>query len=266
MTNPPSETSTRTRIHRRDYLTVKRNLRQLLKAQYFRLRHPGVRIVNITPSSQVSTAFSQAGQDAYIMAQFYDILTRNDFPKTFVDVGCNHPTKFSNSFLFEQRLAFRTIAIDPIGRHADSWAALRANAAFVPVAVGAAAGTAILRTTSGVDGGDDMFSTIIPEPEVVKETARHLPHEVKVEVRRLQDVLDEQGIHDVGIMSIDVEGAELEVLAGLDLKRTRINILLLENNSTRFGDETLRLLLRSNGMRFHTRFWGLDDLYVRYDF
>jgi FkbM family methyltransferase len=239
-----------------------RVVRRFCATQYFGIRHPGVRVLNATPSSQAPTIHSQAGQDAFIFAQFYNVLTAADFPKVFVDVGANHPRKFSNSLLFEEQLGFRTIAIDPLARHAESWRRDRGGATFVPVAVGARSGTALLHTT-GPGGGDDMYSTLAPNGTAGK--VAHLgdrPVSVEVTVRRLQEVLEEHGITGVGILSIDVEGTEREVLEGIDLGRTGVRFMLIENNAKRFGDEKTREYLRARGFSLHTRFWNLDDLYV----
>lgn len=51
--------------------------------------------------------------------------------------------------------------------------------------------------------------------------------ETKIKTRRLEDVLDEQGVKNVDIIKLDVQGAELEVLQGLGAAR-RKSLLLAE--------------------------------------
>jgi amino acid adenylation domain-containing protein/FkbM family methyltransferase len=49
-------------------------------------------------------------------------------------------------------------------------------------------------------------------------TARFAPQRTTVSLRRLSDVIDEQAIARIDLLKIDVEGAELDVLAGIDAR------------------------------------------------
>ena len=42
----------------------------------------------------------------------------------------------------------------------------------------------------------------------------------------LQYMLDRFGVHDIDFLSVDVQGAELEVLKSIDFGRTRISVIL----------------------------------------
>ena len=48
---------------------------------------------------------SQEGQDAIIFNYFGEVL-QNVKKGLFVDVGANHPTKFNNSYFFEEKLMY----------------------------------------------------------------------------------------------------------------------------------------------------------------
>jgi hypothetical protein len=58
--------------------------------------------------------------------------------------------------------------------------------------------------------------------------------EVEVPARTLSSVLDEAGISRIDLLSLDVEGFELQALSGLDLGRHRPRYMLIE---ARFRDE-----------------------------
>lgn len=70
----------------------------------------------------------------------------------------------------------------------------------------------------------------------------------------------------MGIVSIDVEGYEMEVLKGIDFTKTKIFIAIIENNTnSRLGADDIRFFMDENGFDFYARIWGLDDVFVRKD-
>jgi hypothetical protein len=60
------------------------------------------------------------------------------------------------------------------------------------------------------------------------------------------------------VLSVDVEGWELEVLRGLDLARYRPKVLIIENM---FHDQAYRDFARSHGYAFWRLSWP-NDVYV----
>ena len=83
----------------------------------------------------------------------------------------------------------------------------------------------------------------------------HIPLET-IETRKGDDVLSEQGIEQVDLLKIDVEGAEMFVLGGLDryLGEKRVKAMLIEANEQRLraaGSSPAELLnlIRSKGFR-----------------
>jgi hypothetical protein len=53
--------------------------------------------------------------------------------------------------------------------------------------------------------------------------------EITVQARTLDSILKEAKVKTIDLLSIDVEGAELEVLLGTDLKKYRPRLILLED-------------------------------------
>jgi len=58
-------------------------------------------------------------------------------------------------------------------------------------------------------------------------------YEFDAKARTLQSILDECNISRVDLLSLDVEGYELEVLKGCDFSRSNIKYMLIESNSDR---------------------------------
>ena len=54
--------------------------------------------------------------------------------------------------------------------------------------------------------------------------------EIKMKAVKLQSLFDKYEIKKVDLISIDVEGAELQVLKSIDFDKTEIDVLLIENN------------------------------------
>lgn len=67
---------------------------------------------------------------------------------------------------------------------------------------------------------------------------------VKIPALRLQTILDRNNITHVDLLSIDVEGAEIQVLESIDYEKTSIDCILLENN---YGIEKESQFLLSKG-------------------
>jgi hypothetical protein len=84
---------------------------------------------------------------------------------------------------------------------------------------------------------------------------------IRVNVRRLDTLLTEHApeLEHVDLVSIDVEGWELEVLAGFSLERYRPTVLIVENV---LEDAGYRRALDQRGYVLWRHVWP-NDAYVR---
>lgn len=203
--------------------------------------------------------YSQDGQDVFILTEFYSAICSPTFPRTFVDVGCNQPLLYNNSAFFEQILGFRVVAIDAIDSYANEWQSLRPGATFVHTAVGNEVGEVEFELAHG-EGIQNMYSSVRGASEKNRLMSRITK---RVPITTLTKVLIELGIADIGIMSLDIEGFELQAIEGIDFSQIKIRIIVVENNSDGLlGGESIRSVLNSNGYFFYARIWGLDDIFV----
>jgi len=222
----------------------------------FRFYHPSVPVIK---PLTVGTYYSQDGQDMYLSALFFNILKQQS-GQYVVDIGCNHPEHFSNSKFFEEYYNCKTIAIDPIEEYGELWKEYRPAALFIPTALGASTGTVILTVPEKSASYDDMFSSILGKNPKIGDTPC-LQREVPCVT--LSSILDTQSIASVAILSLDVEGAEISVLEGIDFERAKIKCFLVENNSkSLFGTEEIRVFLQSKGYVFFSRIGFYDDVFV----
>lgn len=223
----------------------------------FRSRHPNVPILK---PLTIGKYYSQDGQDLYLSALLF-----NEFKKLdggyVVDIGCNHPERFSNSYFFEKFFNCKIVAIDPIEEYGDKWRKLRPNANFIATALGKSSGIVTLNIPVQSAVYDDMFSSIAgknPKVGNVQCTQREVP------CVTLQSILDSHKITNVTVISIDVEGAELDVLEGINFERVSIQCFIIENNTKNlFGTDDIRIFLKSKGYVFYSRIGFLDDVFLQ---
>lgn len=189
-------------------------------------------------------SFSEFGEDLLLWEYFG--ARRDGF---FLETGANHPTKCSQTFLFESN-GWRGILVEPIPNNCELLRQKRPRSRIFQFALGAPEQRG--RAKFSVAAGNDGLSSFVPRKGVVVE------HVEEVEVRTLDDVLAEAGNPKLDLVSIDVEGAELQVLRGFDLARHQPAVLLVEDHLQ--GLAVHRHLVR-HGYRLVKR-TGLNNWYI----
>jgi len=239
---------------------VYHELRFQFSSVRLRLRFPGLKVVRYSEADiqrQRQQGFqSQFGQDYFIATEFFP----DRHGGVFMDIGCNQPVYLNNTYYFEKHAGWSGLAFDPIARHGADWETGR-SARFIPLALGARDDKREFVEIENREGWANMMSAFADKAR--PEDLRMGYKTYEVTVRRASDVFDEHGIGGVDLASIDVEGAELDVLAGLDLRRHGPQVLLVENTKGLTGDDTLREYLRDRGYRLYARIWTCDDVFVR---
>lgn len=172
-----------------------------------------------------------------------------DFPRIVVDVGANDGFYGSNSFPFVAR-GWRAVLVEP---HPKVFAKLqklhqaRPDVTCLNLACAEKSGTFPLHV--GNDGEAPSTSTLSSDPELLKLRTKGT---ITVRVERLSEVLAAQQIPpDIGLLTVDVEGMDLEVLQGLDLSHWRPRIIITEDYSPKFPAKSE--LLRRNGYLFQRK-------------
>jgi FkbM family methyltransferase len=142
----------------------------------------------------------------------------------FVEVGANAPQQGSQSWQFE-KAGWTGVLVEP---QPDLAERLRqARQAHVVAAACSSPANAGSTMTLHVLGPHSSLNRELAVTGVVAES------EVEVPIRTLDEILQEIGAPSpIDFISIDVEGHEVEVLAGFDLDRWRPRLLLLEDHVT----------------------------------
>jgi hypothetical protein len=81
--------------------------------------------------------------------------------------------------------------------------------------------------------------------------------EIDVRCRDINSILSDLGGR-IDFLSIDVEGAEFEILSSVDFSKFDISVIDCENN---YDDANIREFLCSKGFKLEARL-GIDDIFV----
>jgi FkbM family methyltransferase len=177
-------------------------------------------------------SWAQEGEDLLLRALFERVAPQSRF---FVDVGAHHPQRFSNTWLFYQR-GWRGINIDPFPGCMADFDRTRPRDINIEMAV--------------TDQGESMKLFLFNDAALstsstdlagihCSEHGLELESTIEVPATTLTAIF-EQHLSDgfpIDFMSVDVEGAELEVLRSMDWKRWRPTYLLIEELADTAGFE-----------------------------
>ena len=179
----------------------------------------------------------------------------------YIDIGANHPTEFSISWPFYQ-LGWRGITVEPVAAFAAMHRQVRPEDLMVEAAISATPNRSVILH----EIPDTGLSTLVDHIRDVHEQAGWKANEVPVEARSLNDVLTDAGWDgaDIHFMTVDTEGAELDVLRSIDLRSWRPWVLVIESTApltTTATHDRWEDLVLGAGYQF-CMFDGLSRFYV----
>jgi FkbM family methyltransferase len=151
----------------------------------------------------------------------------------YVDVGAADPTELSVTRAFYDR-GWSGINVEPLDEYFEKLKQARPRDTNLKVAAGREAGIRSLHTFAGTG-----LSTFNPEIAARHESAGWKVSKTVVPVLTLAKILEDCAPSTIHFLKIDVEGAEAEVLQGLNLSRVRPWIILTEATEP-FSTESTR--------------------------
>ena len=182
----------------------------------------------------------------------------------FVEAGANDGFTQSNTYWLERFRGWRGLLVEPMEELyrecvIERPASVVRRAALVPLGFG--------EPTVQMRFGD-LMSSVVGDTMDAERTAAglvqgwHDPYEAAVPAIALSDLLDEIGAPEVDLLSLDVEGFEPQVLAGLDLGRHAPRWILVEVHDFDSGRPPIEALLDSR-YELHGPLSPVDLLYRR---
>ncbi|MGF1654426.1 MAG: FkbM family methyltransferase [Actinomycetales bacterium] len=203
-------------------------------------------------------SYAQNGEDVVLRRALRDV-----DHGCYVEVGGNDPTELSVSRAFYDA-GWQGVVVEPVTAYARRFRAERPRDTVVEAAVTSTPGPVTLHQID-----DTGLSTLSGDVAEHQQRSGWDVHDVEVAGRRLDEVLDEHlpPGRDVHFLVVDVEGAEADVLASLDLARHRPWVLVVEATQP-LSDQPSHAAwepgVLAAGYRF-TLFDGLSRFYVHED-
>jgi FkbM family methyltransferase len=169
-----------------------------------------------------------------------------------VEVGSNEPlSDCSQSFHLEHKLQWECVLIEPNPHLAIKARKLRPNSIVFEGACTTPDSVGTLQLNIPLDeNNQEITGHAGLEKNADEHNYKH--HKIiDVQANTLTNILNNFNIANIDFLSIDVEGAELEVLQGLDFKRFTPQLILLEDKHLYLQKH---LLLKRQGYKLVRRY------------
>ena len=161
------------------------------------------------------------------------IKTRNGF---FIEAGANDGIQQSNTLYFEKYLGWKGLLIEPIPSLADQCRVNRPSCIVENCALVSSdyeQPTIEMQYNGLMSIVTGAFGDAFKDQQHIQTGMKFLrngqsPYKISVPAQTLSAVLSRHGVEHVDLLSLDVEGYELDVLRGLDFNRHKIGFLLIE--------------------------------------
>lgn len=150
----------------------------------------------------------------------------------FVEIGAHDGISLSNSQFFEG-IGWKCLLVEANPGLVGKCRQNRPDAIVVHAAVGADdGGTIPFSQVTGPNGMEMLSHTVTSAGHLKRIAAKGGRIDVlQVPRRSLQAILNEHHCGTPDILSIDVEGAELDVLKGVDFEHCRPKVIVVEDNT-----------------------------------
>lgn len=178
---------------------------------------------------ETSSFHSQWGQDRYLYDHFF-----HHRGGTFFEVGAHDGVTLSNTLFFERELGWRGALVEMQPWFFPRMSELRPGSLCINSGIGpgpmellfldAGDRSGLLRyfAHSDVEYLENFYRDRDPKPKFNLHW---------VNVRPLQDILDQASIRHIDYFSLDVEGAEMQILTMIDFSRVTVDLFTIEDNS-----------------------------------
>ena len=164
-------------------------------------------------------SFSFEGTDLIIASLLREINTG-----TYIDIGANHPTISNNTYFFYQ-LGWRGIAVDGNPKYVKDYEILRPEDTFLNCLVSDSE-----KECEFTIFPDDTMSTVDEETAIRYRTRFSLKNIESYILRSttIYDIWNESFFEDVHLLSIDIEGEEMNALKGMNIEVFRPGVISIE--------------------------------------
>ena len=175
--------------------------------------------------------YSQCGQDQYLEKHVFKGFKNG----VFVDVGAHDGISINNTLYFEKNNNWNGINIEPIKKVFDNLVINRPNNINLNCAVCNNDGETEFLCNTGwtemISGIKDNFDPRHWQRlEKENKEKGSVTEVIKVNTKKLETIFHENNIKHIHYLSIDVEGAEFEVIKSINFDKVFIDVIGFENN------------------------------------
>jgi FkbM family methyltransferase len=196
--------------------------------------------------------YSQDNQDRYLE----EMIFKGHKNGVFMDVGSNDGITINNTLYFELVNKWTGINVEPIKEVYDKLVVNRPTCINLNCAVSDVDGKAEFLCNTGytemISGLKDKFDP----RHLHRLTLENLQYgsnttTVEVETRRIESICDEHNISHINYLSIDVEGAEFEVIKSINFDKVFIDVIEFEDNYSDVSPPIIEYLSERGYLLFH---------------
>ncbi len=131
----------------------------------------------------------------------------------YLDIAANEPVRISNTYFFDRCLQWRGLCVEAHPSYRDLIFKMR-SCGIMPACVSDREENVSFVMDAGSSGVSSTNKNA---------AAKAAHHDMRMTCIRTADAIAASGMHLIDMLSLDVEGHEEAVLAGIDWARTRIN-------------------------------------------
>jgi len=195
---------------------------------------------------------SQDNQDRYLETNVFKCY-KNGF---YIDVGAHDGVTINNTLYFEKNNNWTGINIEPIKKVFDNLKNNRPNNINLNCAVCNNDGETEFLCNTGytemISGIKDNFHPIhwqrLQNENKQMGSTTEL---IKVKTKKLETIFNENNVSHINYLSIDVEGAEFEVIKSINFDKVFIDVIGFENNYNETSIPIVKYLEDKNFVFIH---------------
>ena len=196
--------------------------------------------------------YSQDKQDQYLETHIFKGYKNG----VFMDIGAHDGKSINNTLYFEESNNWTGVNVEPIKKVYNDLVVNRPNCININCAVCNNDGISEFICNKGytemISGIKDTFDPRHMQ-RLQRENRRYgsTTEIIEVETKKLETICDSHKISHINYLSIDVEGAEFEVIKSINFDKIYIDVIAFENNYNNASIPIIKYLEERNYVVIH---------------
>eukprot|EP01084_Bolivina_argentea_P233243 392887_1 len=198
---------------------------------------------------------SQYHQDWFVYSTMFQYMHKQNQSGFYIDLASNDYKDISNSYFFDKCLFWNGICIEPQERYHQNITLYR-NCKLIDQCIWSEPKQMIFEKTitgnAGLSGlkGYNKMAHVNPKIASIEQS-------ITMDCITLQTLIEQFDVQHIDYLSLDVEGAEVHVLKGINLTQIQIDVITVEAN-----DQEISKYLEDHGFIKKARLRGSDLVFI----